>query len=260
MKYKKQIAIGLIAISLFYVNKFMVTNIIEFATRNHLSNLTQEQLIIALITNKINNQLTISYYSLIYEVMFYVYLIEAILIYVFSHSQINKRFKAILSNFKLYIKKVGQYIIIMVTLITGAYLIMYLIGVDLLMVGDNQSMINVVLLNNPNPYVFLTVMLIAPLIEEFIFRYGLTGNLLKPLPNILRVIIGALVFSFIHIGLSQLGFGLSTTIQLLLMYLPMALIYNIAYIREKNIIYPLSLHIINNIGSIIFVYVINYFI
>ncbi len=260
MKYKKHMEIGLIVIGLFYVNKFMITNIIEFAARNHLSNLTQEQLIIALITNKINNKLTISYYTLIYEVMFYVYLIEAILIYFFTYSQVNNRFKSILSNFKLYLKKIGIYVIIMVTLIIGAYLIMYLIGVDLLMVGDNQSMINVVLLNNPNPYVLLTVMITAPIIEEFIFRYGLIGNLLKPLPNILRVLIGALVFSFIHIGLSQLGLELSTIIQLLLMYFPMALIYSFTYIKEKNIVYPLSLHIINNIGSIIFVYVINYFV
>ncbi len=260
MKFKKQIVIGISVMSLFYLNKFMVSNIIEFVARNQLANLTQEQLIMALLTNQINNKLTISYYSLIYEVMLYIYLAEIFIIYAFNFEKINQRFKLLFANFSRYLKTIGTYIIIMLGLVILAYLIMYLIDVDLLSVGDNQSMINIVLLNNPNIYVFLTVIIIAPIIEEFIFRYGLVGNLFKPVSNVVKVVVGACVFTFIHIGISQLAAGINISIQLILMYLPMALIYNIAYIREKNILYPLSLHVINNIGSILFVYAINYLI
>ncbi|WOO89346.1 type II CAAX endopeptidase family protein [Mollicutes bacterium LVI A0078] len=256
-KSKTRYGLGLIYVSLFFINSFIITYLITLSVNIYINVLTIEDIISLLIDNQQTQIINVMYYSLIYKMMFAVYLFEAVMIAIIFRKKLSNKVKQFKTNFKSHILKIGSYVTVMIGLIIFVYIILFLTGTDITAVGDNQSMINTVLLNNPNVYILLTVIILAPIIEEFIFRYGLINHLLNKFNPYVQIIIGSLIFTFIHIGLSQLLLSPITALHLILMYLPMSVIYNYVYIREKNIIYPLALHMINNIGSIIFVFVVS---
>lgn len=254
---KKRYGLGLIYVSLFFINTFILNHLISFSVNTYISGLPIEDIISILNDNQQTQVINVMYYSLIYKMMFSVYLFEAVVIAIIFRKKLSNKLKQIINNFKSHILKICTYVAVMVVLIIAVYAILLITGTDITVVGDNQGMINIVLLNNPNLFIFMTVIVLAPIIEEFIFRYGLINHLLKNINPYLQIIIGSLIFTFIHIGLGQLLTSPVTAIHLILMYLPMSVIYNYVYIKEKNILYPLGLHMINNVGSIIFVYVIS---
>ncbi len=257
MKNYKRYGLGLIYVSLFFINSFVIGHLISLSVNSFLNGLTVEDIISLLLENEQTKVINVMYLSLVYKMMFSVYLVETIIIIILFRTKLTVKLKQLIVNLKQYLLTIAKYVGVMVSLIIAVYVILFISGVDLLEVGDNQRMINIVLLNNPNIYIFATVILLAPIIEEFIFRYGLINHLLKNINQYLQILIGAIVFTFIHIGIEQLLISPITAIQLILMYLPMSLVYNYIYVKQKNIVYPLTLHIINNIGSIIFVYIVN---
>ncbi len=257
---KQKLIIGISAICLFFINDHLITWLAISRLNSYLSSLDHDSLINVLVANQTDNNVLLTYYYYINQTMFYIYLTEAVVISFLFKKRIKKLLNYLTEQYKTISIKLLKYVISMTIVVVLVYIFMYLFGLDMTNIGANQSLINSVLLNDPNIYIFLVVGLVAPCIEEFIFRFGLIGNLLTDCSNVVKIIISTIVFTLIHTGFSQFDEGIVISIQLLLLYMPMAALYSYIYVREKRIIYPLGLHIINNIASIIFVYIIAIFI
>lgn len=91
-------------------------------------------------------------------------------------------------------------------------------------------------LNSINPlFQFLQIAIVAPILEELLFRSVLFGNLSKKYSFWLSSIISSIIFAILHAQLSILG----------------AFIFGIIccalYQKYKNILIPIIIHLINNI-------------
>ncbi len=120
--------------------------------------------------------------------------------------------------------------------------------------GENQAIIEAIISEKISLWIILSMVINAPIIEEYIFRYGAIDKLFSGLRPYTRLISSALLFAMIHIGFTQmfsLPFG--AFIHLLLAYLPTALVLGYIYMREKNLIYSILVHAFNNIIGLILI-------
>ena len=102
---------------------------------------------------------------------------------------------------------------------------------------SNQNAINDYFINLKIPTITLIVLL-APFIEEIMFRYSLE-TICKTDKSF--IIISGLVFGFAH------GIGIAS-----LLYIFIGMCLSIIYIKnDKNIIAPMSVHFLNNLISVI---------
>lgn len=82
----------------------------------------------------------------------------------------------------------------------------------------------------------LSIAIIGPIIEEFIFREGILGNMLRGGMNKWKAItVSALIFGIIHFNLAQVPFAAG-----------MGFIFGIIYYKTGNIVITSILHILNN--------------
>lgn len=145
------------------------------------------------------------------------------------------------------------------------YFILYLITVTLFNVidsalfpqfieelGDNQEFIEDALLSAPSIALIFTICIGAPVIEEYVFRYGIMKRLLYGVNKYVAAVIAALIFSFIHIGFSQMS-DMALFAHLMLGYLGQALVFSLVYAYEDNLLYPIALHLLGNSLSILFI-------
>jgi membrane protease YdiL (CAAX protease family) len=88
---------------------------------------------------------------------------------------------------------------------------------------------------------FLTLVIIAPIAEETLFRGYLLGKLIKSIPVWLAVLITSLVFGLIHVGLSDQpawNLGLDT--------FALSIILCLLRLQTKTIWAPILVHMIKN--------------
>lgn len=258
MKKYKHIIGGLLICSLYFINSIVIKFSVEKYITYRINTSSKEQITDYLTQNNFIENLNLNYYTLTFIVMFWLYLGLIILIGIGYRRQIVNKFTFVRKNSKAFIVKLFKYL--------GGLLVLSIIvyGVNIAFfpdyqttIGENQSVINQVVLNNPNLYVFVVVILFAPIIEEYIFRYGLINQLLKYQKPAIQIGISALIFSLIHLNIEQFLLSPIYFLHLLLLYLPMAVVYGYVYVKEKNIVFPLTIHILNNIGSILFVLIVN---
>ncbi len=107
-------------------------------------------------------------------------------------------------------------------------------------VSENQQAI-VGLLNKIPIYTFIITVIIAPILEESVFR--LSFRKIFAHNNVLFILISGLVFGSMHV----LG-SLSNTIDLLFIipYSIPGMIFAYCYTKSNNIFIPISLHFIHN--------------
>lgn len=111
--------------------------------------------------------------------------------------------------------------------------------------STNQDLV-INILNIYTVPMIINVVLVAPIIEEILFRYSLS-TIIKN--NVLFVIISAVLFGISH------GLGITT-----LLYAFMGMIFAIIYIKtNKNLIAATSAHMINNFLGILVAMVISTF-
>ena len=92
-------------------------------------------------------------------------------------------------------------------------------------ISMSQSMIGV-----------LSIAVIGPIIEEFIFREGILGNMLRGGMNKWKAItVSALIFGIIHLDFAQVPFAAG-----------MGFIFGIIYYKTGNIVITSILHILSN--------------
>lgn len=111
----------------------------------------------------------------------------------------------------------------------------------------NESTINL-LLNSPGMILMvIAVVILAPITEEVIFRKLLMGTCEKMFrfPPVAAIIISTLVFSFIHVSDLQ---SLKFIFQYIALALPICIIYHYS---DNNIFVTISMHIFNNLLSVI---------
>lgn len=246
--------IGIIICSLYFVNSMLVNYGVEKYIKYALNKFSSQQIIDFFVQNDLMSNPNVYYYTLIFIAMFWLYLGLILILSIIYRKQIIKKIKVVRKNPKHFLYQLLKYI--------GGLLILtafvYYINITFFSeyqstIGENQSVINQVVLYNPNIYIFVVVFLFAPLIEEYIFRYGLINKLLKNWKPGLQVVVSALIFSLIHLNIEQFIASPMYFFHLLLLYLPMSIIYGYVYVKEKNILFPLIIHILNNIGSILIV-------
>lgn len=120
-------------------------------------------------------------------------------------------------------------------------------------VGDNQEVIELAL-KKATPTMILSICITAPIVEEFVFRYGIIKKLLFGLNKYIAALIAALIFSFVHIGFSQAS-DLSMFAHLMLGYLGQALVFSYVFVREDNLVYSIALHVMNNINAVMLIFI-----
>ena len=160
---------------------------------------------------------------------------------------------------------------ILVGLISGAVMYGVEIVVSLVLTaiyGDtinNANQTSLDALAKESPLIFiLLVCLVAPVIEELIFRY----YLYKPLENthrwwhldanaelstsqrrvnfVIALVISTVLFSAIHLSSSLLSHTLATDIKTLPLYLIPSLLFGIMYYKTKHVATPIITHITYN--------------
>lgn len=96
------------------------------------------------------------------------------------------------------------------------------------------------LIKNSNPFVVLLVVgIIGPIMEELVFRRFIIDRV-RPYGEFLAVMYSALAFGMFHGNFYQLFYAFA-----------IGFILGFIYIRTKNIIYPIILHIVFNSFSVI---------
>lgn len=117
--------------------------------------------------------------------------------------------------------------------------------------GSNQDIIEQALAN-PALAMIISICITAPIIEEYVFRYGIINKLLYGVNKYVAAVIAAFIFAFAHIGFSQMSDPL-LFMHLMLGYIGQALVFGFIYVREDNIFYPIIIHIINNVQAVILI-------
>lgn len=124
--------------------------------------------------------------------------------------------------------------------------------------SDNQESIEEAIFSSVLIYVAFTVTILAPFVEETIFRTMLFGTIEKRLkwPKVVAIIISTIIFSLIHLTTEIQLFikDPSNAIYLLsfFLYMPLALMLSLGYHYSKNNFFVVFLiHLLNNTLSLI---------
>ncbi len=110
----------------------------------------------------------------------------------------------------------------------------------------NQMAIVNILHSNGAIFMVISAVFIGPIVEELIFRKSIFG-LIKN--NVLALIVSSVIFGSIHlIGEASFISALINGIG----YIIMGFVFGIIYIKnQKNIVYPMAVHILSNLISIL---------
>lgn len=151
---------------------------------------------------------------------------------------------------KTVINKLFKYLVIFVIVKIGSGIISsvlcLLLGFDL-DVSENQKVINSYIEAAPL-FMLFTTSITTPVVEEGIFRLGLK----KVINNkIAFIVISGLIFGFLHIFPTDLNltYALVTSIPYVAIGCTLAYIYT----KEENIYYPMIIHGLNNLLSVILI-------
>ena len=174
-------------------------------------------------------------------------LIEIILLIIvfFLYKKILiKDWEEFCKNLKANIKKTVLLFGILLGVKFGAGIISTIItsilGMDLL-VSENQATINLLLGSSP-VMMFIGAVILAPIVEESIFRLGIKKVIQnKPL----FIIISGFVFGLMHVFPTNLGLVLVLTQSIVYVSTGITLAY--MYEKNNNIYFVIIVHVLNNL-------------
>lgn len=167
----------------------------------------------------------------------YQLILTLIIIYIYRKNFIPD-FKDFKKNFKDYIDKYIKYWFLMLGLMFLSNII--ITKFTTVEVAENQETI-IELLKEIPIYTFVTTVLIAPFLEELVFRLSFRKIFAKT--NILFIFFSGLVFGAMHV------IGTCTNFIDLLFIIPYSIpgfIFAYIYSKSKNICIPISLHLLHN--------------
>lgn len=133
------------------------------------------------------------------------------------------------------------------------------IGITIGDTSKNQNVLQTLMAQDWSSIIYMTVviLLVAPMIEEFTFRFMFISGYSKARP--IRAIISVLIFAFAHMGmqLNQLTKGTNgvlTFISGITMYLLVSLTLTIIYYKYHRVKASLTVHILWNSLSVLGMY------
>lgn len=159
--------------------------------------------------------------------------------------------KAIFQDFKIFKKELWHNIAVVVfgfilMFFGQSFLARVYQYFDIYDTSDNQALINYALSADTRIYIILSVVVLAPLLEELIFRKLLFGFLEEKLkfPRIVALLISAALFASLH-----------AVDIFFFQYFFMAMILSGSYMLSKNnIIIPIGIHFLNNAMILLYVF------
>jgi len=160
-----------------------------------------------------------------------------LLIILLFKKELIKQFNDFKKNKKKYFDKYFKFwfLLLILTMISNA-IIMALNSGE---IANNEEALNKLFTNNPI-YVYFLSVLIAPVIEELVFRHSIR-KIFKN--DWLFIIISGLFFGFMHV-LGQAD-KLSEYLYIITYSIP-GFIFAYIYAKSKNIYNPISLHMFHN--------------
>lgn len=115
----------------------------------------------------------------------------------------------------------------------------YLLGIDDM--GGNTEAISGITQMLPLPIIILSLGIFGPVVEEIIYRILFVGKFSLKIPPAVCIILSSVLFALAHLReISLVG---------LISVLPTfasGLVYAVSYHKTKNIIIPVTLHVLNN--------------
>jgi membrane protease YdiL (CAAX protease family) len=169
-------------------------------------------------------------------------IILAILMIIIFARNLSQDFQRFKSEWKSTIPMIFLGFII-IYLVNIAFVLIYkLLGVT--GTSQNQELILAALDSSTGVFMLLSVMLLAPFVEEILFRKALYGAVqdkfkLRPL---IAILISAVIFSALH-----------AVDLFFFQYLPMALVLCTTYsLSKNNILVPIGIHFLNNSTILIY--------
>lgn len=178
--------------------------------------------------------------SIIFKTIYlitYQVLLTGLIIYIYRKDVIPN-FKDFIKNNVTYFKKYIKYWFIMLILMIASNLIITMFTTT--NISNNQETINETLKLAPI-YTFIITVLIAPILEELVFR--LSFRKIFAHTNVLFILTSGLIFGSMHV------LGTCENLVDLLFIIPYSIpgfIFAYIYTKSKNICIPMSLHFIHN--------------
>lgn len=171
-------------------------------------------------------------------------LITIFFIFILYKEEILKELKKFKENILYYIETYFPYWIIMLVIVTVVANIVEIFVKD----GPaNQNLIEEAIKQTPI-LIGISVMILAPLTEELIFRLSLR----KVFKNdIIYILMSGLIFGFIHI---IAGENIINELPYLLTYSIPGFVFAYSYIKSKNIMVPIFLHFIHNTFATVIIF------
>lgn len=114
-------------------------------------------------------------------------------------------------------------------------------------VAENQLLLEEVSQTLSPFLMFLAVVIAAPLFEEFIFRFILIDKVFGFLPAWVAGFFSLLIFALIHVAAELATGDINLIMYTALQYIPMSLIFVVAYVREKNVYMNTAIHFVVNL-------------
>ena len=160
-----------------------------------------------------------------------------IIIYVYRNELIPM-FKDFIHNIKSYFSKYFKYWILMLLLMLSSnILISFFTTSD---VATNQEIIESTLKKAP-VYILISTIIVAPLLEELIFRFCIKYIVSKP--KILYILISGIFFGSMHVIFSMQNI---TDLLFIIPYSIPGIIFAYLYNKTNNIFIPIGIHFMHN--------------
>ena len=164
------------------------------------------------------------------------FIIAVLLIIVFRKTLISN-FKDMKKNHKQYFTTYIKYwfVALGIMMISNLFIMLFT-NTDL---SNNEQIIRQTFKQNPI-YIFITAVILAPVIEELVFRQSFRNIITN---NWLFIIISGLVFGSLHVITS---YETPTDLLYLIPYSAPGIIFAYTLVKSKNIFVPMGLHFIHN--------------
>ncbi|MDD4706181.1 MAG: type II CAAX endopeptidase family protein [Bacilli bacterium] len=204
--------------------------------------------IFSLIFNKLNiNLTTFNFIDIAYSEVLISLVLFIIIFFIYKKTLINDWYEFKI-NLKNNLKKCFRLFIVLLIVKLIASVIIYTLSFILeinIFESENQSIINLLLSNAPI-MMFISAVLLAPFVEEIIFRLGLK-KIIKD--SGLFILISGLIFGFMHIFPTDINI----TIALIqsISYVSIGTLIAYYYVKYKNIYFVIIIHSLNNLLGIL---------
>lgn len=171
------------------------------------------------------------------------FIIAVAFIFIFKH-ELGRQFKRYKENLGRNIGYTFLWFFLLLAVTVAVSVLFEKLGIST--DAENQAGIEALIYSRLGYLIIVTTAVLAPFVEELIFR-KLTFNILEKsfsIPSAIVVIISAGFFAVLH----------DYTI-LFFLYFPLALVLSASYsVHKNNIFVPMSVHFLNNIFSLIGVF------